>query len=61
MFLKKLDLISPKITIYHKGSLIHSSIFSGIVSILSIMFIFVIIIYYSLDIVQKKKSYNIQY
>jgi hypothetical protein len=62
MFLKKLDLISPKITIYHKGSLMHSSIFSGILSIITILFIFIIIIYYSLDIVQKKnpKIYNIE-
>jgi hypothetical protein len=62
MFLKKLDLISPKITIYNKGSLIHSSIFSGIISIISIIFIFIILIYYSLDIIQKKNPiiYNIE-
>ena len=61
MFLKKFDIISPRISIYHKGSLIHSSIFSGIISIISVLFIFIIVIYYSLDMIQKKnpKVYNI--
>ena len=61
MFLKKLDIISPKISIYHKGSLTHSSIASGIISIFAIIFIFIIVIYYSLDMIQKKnpKVYNI--
>ena len=61
MFLKKFDIISPRISIYHKGSLIHSSVFSGIISIISILFIFIIVIYYSLDMIQKKnpKVYNI--
>jgi len=61
MFFKKFDFISPKISIYHKGSLIHSSIFSGILSILSVLFIFIIIAYYSLDMIYKKnpKIYNI--
>lgn len=62
MFLKKLDIISPRITIYHKGSLMHSSIVSGILSIITFIFIFIIIIYYSLDMIQKKnpKIYNIE-
>ena len=38
MFFKKLDMISPSITIYYKGDLSHSSIFSGILS-LAIYFI----------------------
>ena len=61
MFLKKVDFISPKISIYHKGSLIHSSVFSGIITIFSVLFIFIIVIYYSLDMIQKKnpKVYNI--
>ena len=61
MFLKKFDIISPRISIYHKGSLIHSSVFSGIISIISVLFIFAIAIYYSLDIILKKnpKVYNI--
>ena len=62
MFLKKFDIISPKISIYHKGSLIHSSIVSGIISIFACVFIFIIVIYYSLDMIQKKnpKIYNIE-
>ena len=61
MFLKKLDFISPRISIYHKGSLIHSSVVSAIISIISVVFIFIIVIYYSLDMIQKKnpKIYNI--
>ena len=61
MFLKKFDIISPKISIYHKGSLIHSSAISGIISILSVAFIFNILLYYSLVMILKKnpKVYNI--
>ena len=54
MLLKKCDIISPRISIYHKGSLIHSSIFSGIISIIAVLFILIIAIYYSLDMIQKK-------
>ena len=39
MLLKKLDIISPKITFYYNGSLSHSSIISGIISIISILVI----------------------
>ena len=53
MFFKRFDIISPKISIYHKGSLKHSSIFSGIISIISVLFIFIIAIYYSLDMIRK--------
>ena len=61
MLLKKCDIISPKISIYHKGSSIHYSIFSGIISILLVLFILTIAIYYSLDMVQKRnpKVFNI--
>ena len=34
MFFKKLDTISPPVTIYFKGDLSHSSIFSGILSLI---------------------------
>ena len=62
MFFKKFDIISPTISIYHKGSLKHSSIFSGIISIISVLFIFIIVIYYSLDMIRKTnpKIYNIE-
>ena len=35
MFIRNLDYISPPITLYHEGSLSHSSIVSGILSIMS--------------------------
>ena len=54
MFLKKLDFISPTITIYYKGSLKHSSIVSGILSIISVLFIISMTLYYLFDIIQKK-------
>ena len=54
MFLKKLDFISPTITIYYKGSLIHSSIVSGILSIISVLFIISMTLHYLFDIIQKK-------
>ena len=62
MFFKKFDIISPTISIYHKGSLMHSSIFSGIISIISVLFIFIIALYYSFDMIRKTnpKIYNIQ-
>ena len=62
MFFKKFDIISPRISIYHKGSLMHSSIFSGIISIISVLFIFIIAIYYSFDMILKTnpKVYNIE-
>ena len=62
MFFKRFDIISPTISIYHKGSLKHSSIFSGIISIISVLFIFIIVIYYSLDMIRKTnpKIYNIE-
>ena len=45
MFLKKFDFLSPQITLYFKGEQSHSSIFSGIVTIISYLFIFVYLIY----------------
>ena len=62
MFFRKFDIISPRISIYHKGSLMHSSIFSGIISIISVSFILIIVIYYSIDMILKTnpKIYNIQ-
>ena len=39
LLIKELDYISPSITFYHNSQLSHSSIISGIVSIISILFI----------------------
>jgi len=54
MFIKKLDYLSPPITFYHKGYLSHPSILSGILSIVSMILIFILVIYYSLEIIQRK-------
>ena len=54
MIIKELDFLSPPITFYHKGSLSHSSILSGIISSFSIAIIFSLAIYYSLEIIQRK-------
>ena len=52
MFLKKLDYISPSVTFYYKGFLSHSSILSGIISIISFILIIIVAIYFSLDIIK---------
>ena len=54
MFLKKLDFISPEITLYYRGSENHSSIISGILSILMGIFIVFLIGYLSIDVFAKK-------
>ena len=60
MFIKYLDYLSPRITFYHNGLLSHSSILSGIISIIAIIFIIILGIYYSLQII-KRKNPNISY
>jgi len=52
MLIKKLDFISPPVTFYHQGYLSHSSIISGIISIISVSFIFSLAIYFSLDLIK---------
>ena len=54
MFIKQFDFVSPKVTFYFHGSLHHSSILSGILSIISIIFIIILAVYYSLEIIQRK-------
>ena len=41
-YLKKLDLLSPDITLYHKGDHSHSSWMSGILSIIQIIILFLL-------------------
>ena len=53
MFIRQLDYLSPYVTFYHKGNLSHNSIFSGILSIITITFIIVLAVYYTLEIIQK--------
>ena len=54
MFIRSFDYLSPPITFYHEGSLSHSSIVSGILSIFSFILIIAIAVYFSLDIIQRK-------
>ena len=54
MLFKTFDFLSPPITFYYKGSLSHSSIFSGILSIFSFLLILIAAIYFFLDIIQKQ-------
>ena len=58
-FIRKLDMISPPITLYFKGEDQHSSIFSGILSIIIGLLILAATIYYFLGFINKDnpKSY----
>ena len=54
MFIKYLDYLSPKITLYSKGKLSHSSIISGITSIIASILIIFLAVYFFLDIIDRK-------
>jgi len=56
MILKKIDFISPEITLYYKGSLSHSSIISGILSLISCSIIICFSIYYFLALIYREKD-----
>ena len=53
MIIRNLDFLSPKITLYFKGRSKHSSIFSGLITILSYLIILASIIYYTLDFIDR--------
>ena len=59
--LKKLDFLSPKITLYHKGELSHSSWMSGILSLIQIFIIILCGIYYSLDLIFRREPRSFFY
>ena len=54
MFLKKLDYVSPPITFYHKNYLAHTSILSGILSIISFILILIISGYFAFQIIHRQ-------
>jgi len=56
MILKKFDFISPEITLFYKGSLSHSSIISGIISLVSCFFIISATVYYFLSLVNRERD-----
>ena len=53
MFIKYLDYLSPRITFYHKGLLSHSSISSGILSIIAVISVILLGINFSFEIIRK--------
>jgi len=59
MIFKEIDFLSPQITLFYKGSLSHSSITSGILSLIAFIIIIIFAIYYSLDFLkwQNPKAY----
>ena len=61
MFLSKFDFISSEITLYYRGKERHSSISSGIISILLIIFIIALLLYLSFDFLFKKNPSSIFY
>jgi len=56
MIFKKIDFISPEITLFHKGSLSHSSIISGILSLISCSIIIIISVYYFLSLIYRERD-----
>ena len=54
MFFKYLDFVSPHVTFYYKGFLSHASIFSGIISVISIIIIIGLSITYAIDLFKRK-------
>ena len=61
MFIKRLDFLSPPITFYHQGLLFHSSLFSGILSIISIILIIILSVHYSMELIEKKDPKSFSY
>ena len=54
MIFKEIDFLSPPVTFYHKGSLSHSSVVSGLLSIFAFIIILTFGIFYSLDLIYHK-------
>ena len=54
LILKKFDFLSPPITLYFKGENTHSSIFSGILSIIDYLVITAFTIYYAIDFINRE-------
>jgi len=61
MFIKRLDYLSPPITFYHQGLLFHASFVSGILSLISITLIFILTVYYSMELIDKKNPKSFSY
>ena len=53
--LKKLDFLSPDITLYHKGDHSHSSWMSGILSLIEATVVIIFGIYFFLDFINHRE------
>ena len=53
MFIRKLDFLSPAITLYYKGDNSHSSIFSGVLTIIVYSICFTFAIFYAIQFINK--------
>ena len=54
MFIKKFDMLSPSITLYYKEEGQHSSIFSGVLSIIAYDLVAVGDFYYGMEFINKE-------
>ena len=54
MLFKYIDFLTPRITLYQQNLLTHSSFISGILSIITVVLIILISIYYSIDFFGRK-------
>jgi len=54
MFFKKIDFLSPKLTLYYNSQKSHSSVIGGLLTLIAYITIFVFTVYFSLDIILKK-------
>ena len=54
MFLKKIDFLSPEITLFHLGNKNHTSIFSIILSIILMIIIVIFSMIFSLELIKRK-------
>ena len=61
MILSNFDFLSPEITLFYKGNERHSSIFSGITTILLFLFVIFLIIFLSIDFIFKKNPTSFFY
>ena len=59
--LKKCDFLSPEITLFYRGIDSHSSIFSGLLSIILLIGIIFLIIYLSIDLIKKQNPTSFYY
>ena len=55
MLFRSIDFLTPRITLYQQGYSSHTSICSGILSLITAIIIILLGVYYSIDFIGKKK------